>query len=87
MHAVFEKDVGGAQDILALILEDFMAASGERASTGVEITGRAGQPAEIAEVIRFLASPAVSWVTGCNIECDGGLTAQLEFSALRAYQD
>lgn len=60
------------------ILGDFMAAFGDRASRGVAITGRAGRPEEVAEVIRFLASPAASWVTGCNIECDGGLTAQLD---------
>ena len=66
------------------ILDDFMTAFGERASKGVEITGRAGRPEEIAQVIRFLASPEASWLTGCNIECDGGLTAQLEFAALTA---
>ena len=66
------------------ILDDFMTAFGDRARKGVEITGRAGQPEEIAQVIRFLASPEASWVTGCNIECDGGLTAQLEFTALTA---
>ncbi|MCR9157151.1 MAG: SDR family oxidoreductase [Rhodobacteraceae bacterium] len=66
------------------ILEDFMTAFGERASRGVDLTGRAGRPEEIAHVIRFLASPEASWITGCNIECDGGLTAQLEYSALTA---
>lgn len=64
------------------ILEDFMTAFGDRATRGVEIAGRAGQPKEIAEVIRFLASPAASWVTGCNLDCDGGLTAQLEIERL-----
>jgi NAD(P)-dependent dehydrogenase (short-subunit alcohol dehydrogenase family) len=65
------------------ILEDFMAAFGDRATRGVAITGRAGTPAEIAEVIHFLASPQASWVNGCNIDCDGGLTAQLEFESIR----
>ncbi|MDP4990138.1 MAG: SDR family oxidoreductase, partial [Marivita lacus] len=64
------------------ILDDFMTAFGERASRGVDLTGRAGQPDEIAQVIRFLASPEASWVTGCNIECDGGLTAQIEYAVL-----
>ncbi|MFA8385162.1 MAG: SDR family oxidoreductase [Pelagibaca sp.] len=64
------------------ILDDFMTAFGERASRGVDLTGRAGQPEEIAQVIRFLASPEASWVTGCNIECDGGLTAQIEYAVL-----
>lgn len=66
------------------ILEDFMTAFGARATRGVDLTGRAGRPDEIAQVIRFLASPEASWVTGCNIECDGGLTAQLEYTALTA---
>ena len=64
------------------ILGDFMAAFGDRARRGVEITGRAGTPGEVAEVIRFLASPAASWVTGCNIEADGGLTAELDCARL-----
>ena len=66
------------------ILEDFMTAFGARASRGIDLTGRAGQPEEIAQVIRFLASPEASWVTGCNIECDGGLTSQLEYAELTA---
>lgn len=64
------------------ILTDFMAAFGERATRGVALAGRAGRPEEIAEVIAFLASDGASWVTGCNIECDGGLTATLEAEAL-----
>lgn len=64
------------------ILGDFMTAFGDRATRGVALAGRAGQPREVAEVIRFLASPAASWVTGCNIDCDGGLTAQLEITRL-----
>ncbi|WP_439122321.1 SDR family oxidoreductase [Marivita sp.] len=64
------------------ILEDFLTAFGDRATKGVDLTGRSGQPDEVAQVIRFLASPNASWVTGCNIECDGGLTAQLEYQAL-----
>ncbi|MEQ9037288.1 MAG: SDR family oxidoreductase [Silicimonas sp.] len=64
------------------ILGDFMEAFGERASRGVALTGRAGKPEEIAEVIMFLASDEASWVSGCNIECDGGLTAALDAQAL-----
>lgn len=66
------------------ILNDFMSAFGDRAARGVALTKRAGTASEIAEVIRFLGSPAASWVTGCNIECDGGLTAQVEIEALMA---
>jgi meso-butanediol dehydrogenase/(S,S)-butanediol dehydrogenase/diacetyl reductase len=36
---------------------------------------RWGEPAEIAEVIGFLASPAASFVTGVLIPVDGGITA------------
>ena len=36
---------------------------------------RAAQPGEIAEVIAFLASPKVSYVTGAVFAADGGRTA------------
>jgi len=34
--------------------------------------GRVGQPAEIAELIFFLASDAASWITGATYQIDGG---------------
>ncbi len=34
--------------------------------------GRVGQPAEIAELIYFLASDAASWITGATYPIDGG---------------
>ena len=34
--------------------------------------GRLGQPAEIAEVVAFLASDAAGWVTGQNLRVNGG---------------
>jgi NAD(P)-dependent dehydrogenase (short-subunit alcohol dehydrogenase family) len=34
--------------------------------------GRAGQPAEIAELVRFLAGPESAWITGQAISIDGG---------------
>ncbi len=43
--------------------------------------GRMAQPAEIAEVIAFLASPAASFVTGATMMVDGGWSA---FGAVEA---
>jgi NAD(P)-dependent dehydrogenase (short-subunit alcohol dehydrogenase family) len=36
---------------------------------------RAAQPAEIAEVVAFLASPRASYVTAALVAADGGRTA------------
>lgn len=60
------------------ILPEFVSALGERATRGMALTRRSGTAEEIAEVIHFLCQPASSWIKGCNIEADGGLTAQLE---------
>ena len=35
--------------------------------------GRIGQPAEIADVVAFLASDAARWISGQNIRVNGGL--------------
>jgi NAD(P)-dependent dehydrogenase (short-subunit alcohol dehydrogenase family) len=40
------------------------------------ILGRHARPVEVAEVIRFLLSPASNWVSGCNLAVDGGLLAE-----------
>lgn len=68
--------------IATRILPDFEAAFGERAARGIALSGRAGTPEEVAEVVAFLASPGSAWVRGVNLEVDGGLAAQLENAAL-----
>lgn len=43
---------------------------------GVEPVARMGKPAEIAEAVVWLLSDAASFVTGCAMPVDGGMTAQ-----------
>jgi NAD(P)-dependent dehydrogenase (short-subunit alcohol dehydrogenase family) len=48
----------------------------ERRVLEVQPLGRVGEPAEIAEVVCFLASDAASFVTGADWAVDGGLGAR-----------
>jgi NAD(P)-dependent dehydrogenase (short-subunit alcohol dehydrogenase family) len=59
------------------ILDDFMAALGERAAAALSLPGRAAKPEEVAQVICFLASPASNWVKGHDILVDGGVSAMV----------
>jgi NAD(P)-dependent dehydrogenase (short-subunit alcohol dehydrogenase family) len=39
--------------------------------------GRVGQPADIAQAVYFLASPAAAYITGASLVVDGGLLSRL----------
>jgi NAD(P)-dependent dehydrogenase (short-subunit alcohol dehydrogenase family) len=51
-------------------------AAAERAMVSGVALGRIGDPAEVAHVVRFLASAEASYVTGASLLVDGGLTAR-----------
>jgi NAD(P)-dependent dehydrogenase (short-subunit alcohol dehydrogenase family) len=51
-------------------------ASAERKMVAGVALGRIGQPAEVARVVRFLASDEASYITGASLLVDGGLTAR-----------
>ena len=57
------------------ILDDFVAAFGERVAQNIERSGRAGLPEEVADLIMFLASPDSHWIKGQDIVIDGGMGA------------
>lgn len=41
--------------------------------------GRMATPAEVAQAVLFVASPAASFITGTNLLIDGGLTQGVQF--------
>lgn len=64
------------------ILDDFVAAFGDKAKTTLARVGRAGAPDEIAEVICFLISPEAKWINGQDIVVDGGMAGMLTADAI-----
>lgn len=50
-------------------------ASAEAAIQAAHPMGRFGQPADVAQAVVYLASPAAAWVTGTELVIDGGYTA------------
>jgi 3-oxoacyl-[acyl-carrier protein] reductase len=61
----------GATDT-ALLRDANPPAALERAAASAAL-GRLGTPADIADVVAFLASPDARWITGQNIRATGGL--------------
>jgi 3-oxoacyl-[acyl-carrier protein] reductase len=55
------------------LIADMPAAVRERHCGRIPL-GRFGEPGEVAQAIRFLASPAAAYVSGATLAVDGGLT-------------
>jgi NAD(P)-dependent dehydrogenase (short-subunit alcohol dehydrogenase family) len=60
------------------ILDDFVAAFGEKVAKNIARAGRAGTATEIAEVLVFMASPASHWMKGVDVIIDGGMGAMAQ---------
>jgi NAD(P)-dependent dehydrogenase (short-subunit alcohol dehydrogenase family) len=54
-----------------------MSAEVRKARMKHQLVPREGQPADAANIVAFLASPAASFLTGADYLCDGGVLAHL----------
>jgi NAD(P)-dependent dehydrogenase (short-subunit alcohol dehydrogenase family) len=45
----------------------------EDALVSITALGRMGEPAEVADVVGFLAGPDARWMTGQNLRASGGM--------------
>lgn len=61
------------------VLDDPRRAEEEGSVRAMIPLGRPAEPAEIAEIVWWLLSPAASYVTGATIHADGGLTARASY--------
>lgn len=64
------------------LLDDFMAALGDRAAGALSLTGRAATAEEVAHVIAFMADDRSGWVKGHDILVDGGVSAMVTANEL-----
>jgi 3-oxoacyl-[acyl-carrier protein] reductase len=49
--------------------------------------GRAAEPEEVAQVVRFLAMPEAGYVNGANVVCDGGMSSVFAMHGFGPYRD
>lgn len=57
------------------ILNDFLTAFGDRASSSIARVGRPANAVEVASVIEFLAGQESAWIRGVDVPIDGGMGA------------
>lgn len=57
------------------LLGDFVRAFGQKAEANIQRAGRAGSPAEVANLAAFLLSEDSNWIKGTDITVDGGMSA------------